>query len=103
MATVWRWSRCVLRAPAQPRKSSNARSYRSQDSRCHTRSKEDAWSHFKRQIIGVHHWVSEKHLDRYLSDFTFRFNRRQMGEGVRVDALISGAAGRRLTYKALIA
>jgi hypothetical protein len=69
----------------------------------HTNGMENAWSHFKRQLVGVRHWVSEKHLDRYLSDFTFRFNRRKMGEGNRVDALIADASGRRLTYKALIA
>ena len=52
---------------------------------------------------GIHHWVSEKHLDRYLAEFTFRYNRRKMGEGSRVDALIADTPGRRLTYKVLIA
>ncbi len=69
----------------------------------HTNGMENAWSLFKRQVDGIHHWISDKHLDRYLAEFTFRFNRRKMGEGNRVDALIADASGRRLTYKALIA
>ena len=68
----------------------------------HTNGMENAWSLFKRQVFGIHHFITAKHLDRYLSEFTFRFNRRAIGEGSRVDALIANAAGR-LTYKALIA
>jgi hypothetical protein len=33
---------------------------------------------------------------------SWRYNRREMAEGIRVDALIAGSGGR-LTYKALIA
>jgi hypothetical protein len=56
----------------------------------------------KRQIVGIHHWVSAKHLNRHVTEASWRFNRRKMGEGSRVDALIANAAGR-LTYKRLIA
>ena len=68
----------------------------------HTNGLEGAWSLFKRQIYGIHHWISEKHLDRYLGEFTFRYNRRQAGEGERMNDFLSRTAGR-LTYKALIA
>lgn len=68
----------------------------------HTNGLENARSLFKRQVFGIHHFITAKHLDRYLNEFTFRFNRRAMGEGSRVDALIANAAGW-LTYKALIA
>jgi transposase-like protein len=68
----------------------------------HTNGIEGAWSLLKRQIYGIHHWVSPKHLNRYVSEMTWRYNRRQMAEGSRVDALIAGSDGR-LTYKALIA
>jgi len=57
---------------------------------------------FKRQIVGTHHWLSPKHLNRYLSEMQWRFNLREMGEGDRVDALLAQTTGR-LTYKALIA
>ena len=67
----------------------------------HTNGMENAWSLFKRKVYGIHHWVSGEHLDRYLAEFTFRFNRRDMGEGERVNALLGQVEGR-LTYKALI-
>ncbi len=33
-------------------------------------------ANLKGNIRGVHHGVSEKHLDRYLAEFSYRFNRR---------------------------
>lgn len=42
----------------------------------HTNSIENFWSLFKRGVIGQFHKVSEKHLDRYLDEFTYRFNGR---------------------------
>ena len=70
----------------------------------HTNAIEGVWSLLKRQIYGIHHWVSVKHLDRYLSEATWRYNRRAVGEGEgeRVGAFLAGTSGR-LTYKALIA
>jgi transposase-like protein len=68
----------------------------------HTNSIESVWALLKRQIIGIHHWVSPKHLFRYVDEMSWRYNRRGVAEGARVDALIAGSDGR-LTYKALIA
>ncbi len=34
----------------------------------HTNGIEGAWSLLKRQIYGIHHWVSDKHLNRYVSE-----------------------------------
>ena len=42
----------------------------------HTNSIENFWSLFKRGVVGSFHKVSEKHLDRYLDEFTYRFNGR---------------------------
>jgi len=67
----------------------------------HSNSIESVWALFKRQIIGTHHWLSPKHLSRYLSEMTWRFNLRQMDEGDRVNALLAQTGGR-LTYKELI-
>ncbi len=69
----------------------------------HTNTIEGVWSLLKRQIIGIHHFVTAKHLNRYVAEAAWRYNRRATGEGVRVDALIAASHGRRLTYKALIA
>ena len=30
----------------------------------------------KRMILGTHHWVSHKHVDDYLAEFTYRATRR---------------------------
>lgn len=68
----------------------------------HTNSIEGFWALLKRQIIGIHHFVSPKHLNAYVSEVTWRFNLRTMGEGQRVNALLAQSGGR-LTYKALIA
>ena len=43
----------------------------------HTNSIENAWSLFKRSIVGAFHKVSAKHLDAYLDEFEFRFNNRK--------------------------
>jgi ISXO2-like transposase domain len=55
----------------------------------HTNSIEGVWALLKRQIIGIHHWVSPKHLDAYVAELTFRFNRRDVPKGDRVNALLS--------------
>jgi transposase-like protein len=68
----------------------------------HTNGIESVWALFKRQIIGTHHWLSPKHLSRYLNEMTWRFNQRDTEEGDRVNALLDQVAGR-LTYKELIA
>lgn len=68
----------------------------------HTNGIEGAWSLIKRQIYGIHHWVSPKHLSRYLDEMTWRYNRREQDEGPRVNDLLEQVAGR-LRYKELIA
>ena len=69
----------------------------------HTNGIESVWALLKRQIIGIHHWVSPKHLSRYLDEMTWRFNRRELEDGNRLNGLLAFADGRRLTYRALIA
>ncbi|MCA3254919.1 MAG: IS1595 family transposase [Burkholderia sp.] len=68
----------------------------------HTNSIEGFWSLLKRQIIGIHHWISPKHLQRYVDEATWRFNLREIAEGERVNSLLASAEGR-LPYKVLIA
>jgi transposase-like protein len=68
----------------------------------HTNSIEGVWSILKRQIIGVHHWISPKHLPRYLAEITWRYNRRESTEGGRVGEFLSRTHGR-LRYVDLIA
>lgn len=47
------------------------------DGLAHTNSIENFWSLFKRGVLGQFHKISEKHLDRYLDEFTYRFNGRE--------------------------
>jgi transposase-like protein len=68
----------------------------------HTNGIEGYWSQLKRQIVGIHHFVSPKHLNRYVSESAWRFNLRDIGEGARVNELLAGSNGR-LRYKDLIA
>jgi transposase-like protein len=68
----------------------------------HTNGIEGFWALLKRQIIGIHHFVTPKHLNAYVAESTWRFNLREMGEGERVNALLAEANGR-LRYKELIA
>lgn len=66
----------------------------------HTNTIEGAWGLFKRQVYGIHHHISVKHLDAYLGEMCYRYSRRDMEEGTRVNDLLSQVEGR-LTYKAL--
>jgi transposase-like protein len=68
----------------------------------HTNGIEGFWALLKRQIIGIHHFVTPKHLNAYVAESTWRFNLRDIGEGQRVNALLAEANGR-LRYKDLIA
>lgn len=43
----------------------------------HTNTVENAFSLLKRAVIGTYHQLSIKHLQRYLDEFGYRFNRRE--------------------------
>jgi transposase len=45
----------------------------------HTNTVEGFWSLIKRGIGGVYHSVSQKYLQTYLDEYTFRYNRRDQG------------------------
>jgi transposase-like protein len=67
----------------------------------HTNGIESVWALLKRQIIGIHHYVSRKHLAKYVDEMTWRLNRRALTAEERVNTLLSMIEGR-LTYNALI-
>ena len=66
----------------------------------HTNGIENFWSHLKRGIDGIYHWVSPIHLQRYVNEFSLRFNTRQYSTSGRFDLVLSNVEGR-LTYKEL--
>jgi len=54
----------------------------------HTNSVESFWRLFKNSIASTHIHVSKKYMQRYLDEFTFRSNHRQMGNAM-FDLLIA--------------
>lgn len=67
----------------------------------HTNTMEGFWSLLKRGIVGIYHSVSAKHLDKYLDEFTFRYNTRKINESERFNFMLSNMATH-LPYKQLI-
>lgn len=67
-----------------------------------TNTVEGFFSIFKRGMKGVYHHCGEQHLQRYLTEFDFRYsNRSAMGieDAERTTLAIKGAEGKRLTYR----
>ncbi len=65
-----------------------------------TNTIEGYFANLKRGINGVYHHVGRKHLHRYLSEFDFRYNAREVTDGERAQEALKGFEGKRLTYKA---
>ena len=68
----------------------------------HTNGIESFWSMFKRGIMGVYHYISPKHTHRYAQEFAGRHNDRGLGVWGRIESLMSGLFGKRLTYRKLV-
>ena len=67
----------------------------------HTNSIESFWAVLKRGYKGTHHYMSFKHLKRYLDEFTYRFNVGKDNCVVTIAKLIPRMVGKRLTYAQL--
>lgn len=68
----------------------------------HTNSIEGYWSILKKQIVGIHHSVSPKHLHRYCNESTYRYNNRALFQDERFASALANCDGS-LNYKTLIA
>jgi hypothetical protein len=62
---------------------------------------ESAFSLFKRGLIGSFHQVSIKHLQRYLNEFGYRFNRREAAD-IFEQTVSRMAMGKALPYSKLV-
>ncbi len=59
---------------------------------------ENYFSVFKRGMKGIYQHCSERHLGRYLAEFDFRYNNRDIDDFERSLKVFKGAEGKRLTY-----
>ena len=69
----------------------------------HTNGIESFWALLKRGYHGTYHHMSEKHLGRYVTEFSGRHNDRKRDTIDQMQLIIDGMVGKRLTYKDLIA
>ncbi len=69
----------------------------------HTNGIESIWAVLKRGYNGIYHQMSRKHLTRYINEFVFRLNQGnvKIPTMTRLDSLIDGSIGKRITYKEL--
>ncbi len=69
----------------------------------HTNGIESFWALLKRGYIGIYHWMSVKHLGRYITEFEGRYNIRPKDTLSQMAELVRGCIGKRLTYRELTA
>lgn len=65
----------------------------------HTNTVEGWFALLKRGVTGTFHHVSDEHLDRYVDEFVFRYNRRDVKDGERAVMALQKVGGKRLMYK----
>lgn len=65
----------------------------------HSNTVENYFSILKRGVTGNYQWVSAKHLKRYLGEFDFRYNTRDVSDFERAAIAAKGIQGKRLTYR----
>ena len=68
----------------------------------HTNGIESFWSMLKRGYIGTFHQMSEKHLQRYVTEFAGRHNARSLGTLDQMRAIVRGMGRKRLRYADLV-
>jgi transposase-like protein len=69
----------------------------------YTNTVEGFWSLLKRGVVGIYHFVSKKHLQKYIDEFVFRYNTRTMAtQALRFEYLLNNTEDKYLPYKQLI-
>jgi len=68
----------------------------------HTNGIESFWALLKRGYHGVYHYMSVKHLPRYINEFSNRQNTKDLSTMDFIAATVENISGKRLTYKELI-
>jgi transposase-like protein len=68
----------------------------------HTNTIEGYWAWVKRGVYGIHHWVSEKHIQKYLNDYSFKYNTKDLQNNERFVLFLESVGNGKLTYKQLV-
>lgn len=68
----------------------------------HTNGIESFWALLKRGYYGVYHYMSIKHLNRYITEFAFRQNTYELSTMDFIEMTAQRMSVKRLTYKELI-
>ncbi len=65
----------------------------------YTNTVEGYFSILKRGLNGIYQHVSRQHLKRYVGEYDFRYNHRDLTDGERADEALRGIEGKRLQYR----
>ncbi len=58
------------------------------DGEVHTNTIEGFWSQFKKGIYGTYHQVTRRHLNKYVQEFVFKYNYRNLDMQQQIDRIL---------------
>ena len=68
----------------------------------HTNTIEGYWALVKRTINRTYHWVSKRHINHYLNEYTFRYNGKENCDFATFISWFSQCEGKKVGYANLI-